>query len=175
MLNNYGAHCIDTVLYMIEQKVARLSCIKDVVATAGDADDVVKVLFRTEGGVTIDININQAAAIAQPEWVLYGSTGAIISEAGPDGKKQFRMRYYDPEAVPPLVASQELTAANRKYSNDVPMPWVEEIVPLDGSYAITFYDKVYEFYGEDRAPYVPVKDTLYVMELIGRCHADADA
>ena len=52
---------------------------------------------------------------------------------------------------------------------------MEEVIDLDSSYAITFYEKVYEYFGLDQEPFVPVEQTLYVMELISRCHADADA
>lgn len=176
MLNNYGAHQIDAMIYLTEQKVKRLHCFKDIVASMGDADDVVKVLFRMENGVTVDININQAASVAGPEWIIYGTCGGIISQTGPNGKtQQFRIRYYDPTAVPELIASDALAAANRSYSSEAPLPWVEEVIDLDSSYAITFYEKVYEYFGLDQEPFVPVEQTLYVMELISRCHADADA
>lgn len=174
MLNNYGAHQIDAAIYMTGQKVARLFCTKDTVASAGDADDVVKVFFRMENGMTVDIDINQAAGVCAPDWILNGTCGGIITELSPEGKRQFRVRYFDPEALPPIAASDALAAANRKYNNDVPIPWVEEIIPEDPGYAIDFYGKVYEYFGEDKAPYVPVEQSLYVMELIDRCHRDAE-
>ena len=107
--------------------------------------------------------------------VINGSCGGIISQVGPDRKQQFRLRYFDPKAVPEITASDTLAAANRSYNNDVPLPWTEEIIPLDEAYAIDFYGKVYEYYGQDKAPYVPIAETLYVMELIDRCHKDAES
>lgn len=175
MLNNYGAHQIDAALYITGEKVKRVFCDKNTVASAGDADDVVKVFFRMESGVTVDIDINQAAAVSATEWVINGSCGGIISQVGPDRKQQFRLRYFDPKAVPEITASAALAAANRSYNNDVPLPWTEEIIPLDEAYAIDFYGKVYEYYGQDKAPYVPIAETLYVMELIDRCHKDAES
>lgn len=174
MLNNYGAHQIDAALYMTGEKVKRVFCDKNIVASAGDADDVVKIFFRMESGVTVDIDINQAAGVSAPEWVINGSCGGVISQVGPDGQKQFRLRYFDPKGIPAITASDALAAANRSYNNDVPLPWVEEVIPLDGSYAIDFYGKVYEYFGEDKPAYVPVEQTLYVMELIDRCHKDAE-
>lgn len=173
MLNNYGAHQIDAALYMTGEKVSRLFCAKDTVATAGDADDVVKIFFQMESGLTVDIDINQAAGVSAADWVLNGTCGGIISQISPEGKQQFRVRWFDPAALPPITASDALAAANRSYNNDVPIPWQEEILPLDQAYAIDFYEKVYEYFGEDKAPYVPVEQTLYVMELIDRCHKDA--
>ena len=174
MLNNYGAHYIDVLLYMVKDKVRRLYCSKNTVASAGDADDVVKLVFQTQRGITLDIDINQAAALAGPSWTIFGQYGAIISEKSPEGKMQFRMRWYDPSKAPPITASEELAAANRSYDNDVCLPWVEEVIPEGSDYAVNFYKKVYEYFGEDKPPFVPIEETLYVMELIQRCHSDAE-
>ena len=174
MLNNYGAHYIDILIHMAGDKVRRLYCSKDTVASAGDADDVVKIIFKTQRGITLDIDINQAAALSGPAWTIFGQYGAIISEISPEGKPQYRLRWYDPCQAPKITASEVLAAANRSYNNDVPLPWVEEVIPEDSQYAVDFYEKVYEYFAEDKAPYVPVEETLHVMELIKRCHMDAE-
>ena len=174
MLTNYGAHHIDQMLYMTKEKISKLYCTTDVVATVGDADDVARIFLQTENGIKLDIDINQAAALVDTEWSIYGQCGAIRSEHSPEGRPQFRMRYYDPKAVPTLVASENLAAAGRKYNHDVALPWTEELIPLDNNYAIDYYDKVYEYFGEDKAPFVPVEETLYLMDLIHRCHEAAE-
>lgn len=175
MLNNYGAHYIDALLYMVQDKVRRLFCTVNTVASAGDADDVVKIVFQTQKGITLDINISQAAALPGPTWTVYGQYGAIISEKSPEEKKpQFRLRWFDPEKMPQITASEDLAAANRSYNNDASIPWVTEVIPDDPSFTVDFYGKVYEYFAEDKAPYVPIEDTLYVMELIKRCHIDAE-
>lgn len=174
MLTNYGAHHIDQLLYMSGEKISKLFCTTDVVATMGDADDVARIFMQTESGVRLDVDINQAAALVDTEWSIYGQYGAIRSQKSADGKPQFRMRYFDPTTVPAPEASESLAAADRKYNHDVPLPWVEEVIDLDSNYSIDFYQKVYEYFGEDKAPFVPVEETLYLMELIHRCHEIAD-
>lgn len=174
MLNNYGAHHIDQMLYMTKEKIAKLYCTTDVVATVGDADDVAHIFMQTESGIKLDVDINQAAALVDTEWAIYGQCGAIRSEKSPEGKPQFRVRYYDPKEVPAPEASENLAAAGRKYNHDVALPWVEEVIPEDSSYIIDFYGKVYEYFGEDKAPFVPVEETLYLMETIKHCHEIAE-
>ena len=173
MLNNYGAHFIDVLIYMARDKVRRLYCTTDIVASAGDADDVVKVVFKTHRGITLDLDISQAAALPGQVWTIYGQYGAIVSELSPENNMQFRMRWYDPEKIPQAAASETLAAANRSYNNDIAIPWVEEVIPVDSSFAVDFYEKVFEYYAEGKDPYVPVAQTLYVMDLIRRCHEDA--
>ena len=174
MLNNYGAHQIDAAVYMTGERVKRLFCSKDTVASAGDAEDVVKIFFQMESGLTVDIDINQAAGVGAADWILNGTCGGIVSQVSPEGKPVFKIRWFDPTALPPITASDSLAAANRSYNNDVPIPWQEEIVPLNPDCAIDFYGKVYEYFGEDQPPFVPIEQTLYVMELIDRCHANAE-
>lgn len=173
MLNNYGAHFIDVLLYLSQDRAKRLFCIKDTVATLGDADDVVRVMFQTETGITLDLDISQAAAISKPMWAIYGQYGAVMSQSDAQGRMQLCLRWYNPEKMPKLEASEDLAAKNRTYSNDVPIPWITEEIPLDPAVAVDFYGKVYEYYAEDKAPYVPIEETLYVMELIQQCHENA--
>lgn len=174
ILNNYGAHHIDALLYLTGETVKRVRCLKSCVITAGDADDMARVLLQTENDVMLDLNINQASALMDLRWMICGSTGALICEKGPEGRTQFRLRYYDEAAVPEIVASDALAAANRKYNNDVPLPWVDEVIPLDESYAIDFYEKVYGYFALDEEPFVPVEQTLNLMRLLKLCHENAE-
>lgn len=169
MLNNYGPHYVDTLLYMVKERIARCFCTANTVASAGDAEDVVRILMQTQSGVTLDIDINQAAALTGPSWMVCGEYGTVRSENGPDGKLQFCLRYYNPDAVPKIQASDSLAAENRSYDGDDTIPWVEEVIPLDNSFEIPFYDKLYEYFALDKEPFVPIDETLYVMELLRDC------
>jgi len=60
MLNNYGAHAIDQLLYITGSKAADISCRLRRIATLGDADDVVKAVIETDNGIILDIDINMA-------------------------------------------------------------------------------------------------------------------
>ncbi len=173
MLNNYGPHYVDTMLYMVKEKIARCFCTANVVVSGGDAEDVVRILMQTESGVTLDIDINQAAALTGPSWVICGEYGTLRSEIGPDGKLQFRLRYYDPNAIPKIRASDALAAENRSYNNDVVIPWIEDVAPLNGRFEIPFYDRLYAYFALDQEPFVPIDETLYVMKLLRDCRESA--
>ena len=173
MLNNYGAHYIDQLLYITGEKVSRLHCVAYKIASAGDADDVVKILLETENHVLLDLDINMATALPVTPWMLFGQFGTVAYEKGSDGKDYFKLRYYDPKGVEAAVASEALAAVNRSYNNDVPLPWVEERIAITDEYKIDFYQQCYAFFAEGKKPFVPVDETLYVMELIDRCHTDS--
>ena len=173
MLNNYGPHYIDALLYVLGERFSRLFCSARVTASAGDAEDTVKILMETESGIPVHVDINQAAALSHPEWLVCGEYGAIMTEPGTPETESFRIRYYDPAKMPPIVASDSLAAKNRSYNNDAPIPWVEETVPVDNSFAISFYEKLYEYIALDQPPFIPAEESLYVMELIAKCRENA--
>lgn len=173
MINNYGPHYIDVLLYLLGEKIDRLLCTAKVTASAGDAEDTVKILMQTESGIPISIDINQASALHHSEWLICGEYGAIMTEPGTPETEAFQIRYYDPAQLPPITVSDSLAAANRKYSNDVPIPWVEERFAVDSGFAVDFYDKLYEYMALDVPPYIPIEESLYVMELIQECRRSA--
>ena len=167
MLNNYGAHFIDQLRYITDEEISALSCVCDCAATLGDADDVVQVMMKTASGVALDLNINQAAAYTMPAWIVYGEYGAIFAQD--EYCTEFKVKYIVPEECPPIELCPSLAALNRKYVNDPPLPWHEECVPVDESAEIDFYEKCYEYYALDRAPFVPFTQTVQLMELIHTC------
>jgi len=72
MLNNYGSHYIDRLLYLSGSTAKRITCHLRTIASLGDADDVVKVLIDTENGIILDIDINMASAQPMPVWHILG-------------------------------------------------------------------------------------------------------
>ncbi|MCI6908378.1 MAG: Gfo/Idh/MocA family oxidoreductase [Clostridiales bacterium] len=169
MLNNYGAHFIDQILYITGAEVTDIVCHRKREVSLGDADDVVKVLMNTSDNVTIDIDISQAAAFPMTPWQIFGTLGAAMVEQTPEGPA-FTVRYLVPDELPPLEASDELIAKGRKYSQDASLPWHTQTFPIRPEDAKSFYDACWAYYAEDKAPLVPVSDTLRVMEIIERCH-----
>lgn len=174
MLNNYGAHYIDLLLYFAQEKVTRLHCITNKIISVGDADDMVKAIFETESGTVLNLDISQAAALAGPTFTIMGPYGAVICQSN-SGRDPIRVRWFDPKEVPDVEVSEELAAAGRKYNQDDAFPWHEEEIKPDPAYNVDFYQKAYEFYAEDKAPFVAVHESLAVMELIEKCHESAGA
>ncbi len=172
MLNNYGAHFIDQMLYLTGTQVTDITCHRKRILSLGDADDVVKVLLQGDDGLTVDIDIDQAAALPMLPMQFYGQYGAASLEDGPDGRC-FRVRWLDPAELPPLEVSDALMAKNRGYSDEGILPWHEERIPVRPEDALDFYDAVYRFYALDEAPAVPVSETLRVMEIIEKCRKQA--
>ena len=84
MLNNYGVRLIDACLHVASSPAAQITCHLRTIASLGDADDVVKVLIKTESSVLLDIDMASAHPM-QPRWHVVGTHGALILDDEADG------------------------------------------------------------------------------------------
>jgi len=166
MLNNYGAHLIDQVLYLTQSKATSIACHLRSIASLGDADDVVKLLLETESGVVCDIEINNATAQALPPWYIIGKRGAATFDAE---HQVFNLRYYVEEELANLRLNTELASDGRRYDNLDRIPWHEAQVAATDFIKLDFYDKVYEYFALGEKPFVPIQETREVMRVIREC------
>jgi len=168
MLNNFGAHFIDLLRYIVEQDFSVATCQCDRVVTLGDAEDVVKVVMKSESGIVLDLDINDAAIFPITGWMVFGKYGAILSQE--ESANEFKVKYIIPEECPPLEMQIGLAAAGRSYLPEGELPWHVETVKVSEKAEIDFYAKCYEYFALDKEPFVPFSQTVRLMELIDECH-----
>ncbi len=169
MLLNYGSHYIDQLLYLLNDRAARVKCELRRISSRGDADDVVKAVITTRRNVLLDLSINQAVALGLSGWRICGSRGtAVRTEHG-----EWRMRYFLPDALPEIDADRTLAAANRQYPGEK-IPWQEEtVVPLADD-PEKYYRLCYDFFALDQAPLVAPEETIELMRILDDCRQDAE-
>ena len=138
VLNNTCPHFIDQLLQLMGGTITQVMGDLQQIASAGDVEDHVKALMRSDNGCTADLEISTAENIAQPlpKWILCGTHGTLTS----DGKTS-TIRWFDPAQVQPLPVIDG-PAPNRKYGNQDKLPWQEKTVDAVGPSAGTFYDNV---------------------------------
>jgi predicted dehydrogenase len=171
MLNNYGAHMIDQLLYLSRSPVRRVACALRTVVTQGDADDVVKVVMETSNGILLDLDITMAAAQPLPAWHVFGSRGSAFLD---EDEGCWRVRFYREEEVNTPAPQQGLAAEQRRYGSGETIPWREQIIALAGFPPIDFYEKAYDFFALGKSSFVPVEETREVMRVIDMCRKDAE-
>lgn len=164
MLSNYGAHYIDQLLYLSGGAVKTFTCFTNRILSMGDAEDVARVLMRTETGMVLDVDINQATSQSLEGVRLFGVNGSAWVERV-EGKQYFHLKYCDPATLEEKSVSEELAASGRKYPRDN-VEWIEEMIPMESYEKVDFYaDCAGYFKGEKPSP-IPLEQTLKVMELI---------
>ena len=167
MLNNYGAHFLDQMLQLTGYDVERIHCVLQKVATLGDADDVVKVLFATKGGVFADLLISQAAISVPYEFVVWGTHGTLEKQGN-----NLKLRNFDPDKLKGKSLDESLASANREYPSDAPEVH-EELIPVDPSLEVDFYADFLHALRTGSQPVTPLAQTLAVMRLLAKCREDA--
>ena len=170
MLNNYGAHYIDQLLYLSGSTARRVTCSLRTVASLGDADDVVKAVIETDSGVILDVDIHMASAHPMPPWQILGRRGSIVLD--PEGET-WQVRYFRSADLPELDLQQGLAARDRRYGSGERIPWREARWRIADAKPIRFYDACYAYFGLGDAPFVPVSQTREVMRVLDECRKSA--
>ncbi len=136
------------------------------VVSAGDAEDLVKVILEAANGMILEVDINMAAAQPASPWHIVGTRGsAVLDQEG----GAWRVRHGAAEDFKDLNAQVGLAAANRAYGNGEHIQWRDVEFPLSDVETVDFYQKCYEFYALDATPFVPFKETLELMRVIDLC------
>lgn len=168
MLNNYGAHYIDQLLYLSDgSPVVDVQCHLWAAATVGDADDVAKAWLKTRSGQLLDVEINQATAWPALPWRVCGKYGTMVREGD-----VFRLKYFDPAEAPPLTVV-EGAAPGRSYDSGDRLPWREQEVPILPEKQLDFYQNVYEVLTRNATPHIRVEESRELMRIIELCRRRA--
>jgi scyllo-inositol 2-dehydrogenase (NADP+) len=101
-LGNWGSHIIDHALQFLEAPDKPLRSVAgylDRVAAVGDAEDHLKIVLQGHSGTVVDIEISGGAALPAPEYLIWGTRGALSCSG-----RQITLRYLDPAvALEPRV------------------------------------------------------------------------
>jgi len=168
MLRNYGAHAIDELLALTGYDVKKVFCTLRRVASLGDADDVVKIIYETRRGILGEVDINQAL-VAQPYAMeVYGTHGFAFLEGRPATGQRWQLRTLSSKALAPKRLESALAASNRQY------PWDkikvrERCIPVNPRKKVDLYQNFAQAIRTKAAPFAKPCETLAVMQLIEKC------
>ncbi len=165
MLNNYGAHALDQVLQIIGYDVKKVFANLRVVASLGDADDVVKVVVESRKGFVGEVDINQASTIQPCTMQVWGTRGAVVV---PTDRDRLIASYFRPQDIPAKSLNKALASEGRQYPFDR-IPMREETIPVDRALAVDFYANLADAVRKGRPLFVKPEEPLAVMRLIDRC------
>ena len=166
-LRNYGSHALSIALPLLDSPVTRVECNAQLIKDAGDTEDHVDLLLKTESGRTANITVTTCAALPGPTYTLFGKYGTLTS----DGKTS-RLKYFDGDALP-LPSVIDAAAPERKYQKE-DLPWTEETRECKPSgTTIGFYENVAAVLRGEADPIVTVTSALEVLRVLELAAADA--
>ncbi|MFA6716257.1 MAG: Gfo/Idh/MocA family oxidoreductase [Victivallaceae bacterium] len=165
MLNNYGVHFLDQLLYLLGDSISEVFCKVAQKASVGDAEDVVKAVLTTQNGIILDLDINQACAYASNRWLLIGTNGSAFFN---QDTGNWSLKYFRPGNMKNPGLQHELAAENRMYNTEK-IPWIEETWSPKAYDPVNFWDLCYDYYGKGMAPFVEMKQVREVIRVIDEC------
>jgi predicted dehydrogenase len=168
MLGNYGAHALDQVLDLTGRDVKRVFGQLRLVASRGDAEDVVKVLYETREGRLGEVDINQASAGNPYDFQVWGALGYAECIGG----KSIRLRYVKGGRLPARTLNRSLASAGRRYP-DAKIDFVEKEIAVDGNMAVDVYANLAKAIRRKAPLFVPPRQTLCVMRVMEACRAQS--
>lgn len=169
MLNNYGAHALDQVLQLIGYEVKRVFCNLRLVASLGNAEDVVKIVLETRDHAIGEVDINQASAIVPFTLDVWGTRGAISLS---QDTTQFRVRSFPAGGARQSGLDPALASAGRQYPRGQ-IRWRESVVPVDKRLAVDVYEDLARAIRTGARPFVRPEEPLALMRLIDRCREES--
>ncbi len=138
-LNNWGPHIVDHALRFLDSPVAELWSDLKLVAALGDAEDHLKILLKGENGRIVDLEISGGAAISEPEYIIFGSKGALTCQGD-----KIKLRYLDPDVK--LSRRKAKTGTPKGYTKDE-LKWIEKstkVKPATKCNTDSIWDHLYE-------------------------------
>ena len=167
ILNNYGAHMIDQALAITGADVKKVFCNLRRVATMGDAEDVVSIVYETRKRVVAELTINQATPLNPFFLEVYGTLGGVSMT-----RTEITVKTFSPSRLKAKELNPRLASEDRRYPSDE-VAFDEETVPVDPSRQADYYRNFARAvrYGEPLL--VTPQQTLNVMKLMQRCREDS--
>jgi len=166
-LNNTGSHFLDLILALLDSPVRDVLCDMQQIASAGDAEDHVKLLLRTAKGMTADMEISGGAATTRPSpaWTLLGTRGAATVDSG-----KIVVKYYDKKAAKPVRLDRQLAVPGRQYIRDRGIPWhvVRSTMPQAAAGG-SFYEAVYATLRKNKPFSVKPEEVREMIRVIDLC------
>ncbi|MBN1866277.1 Gfo/Idh/MocA family oxidoreductase [Candidatus Sumerlaeota bacterium] len=166
-LLNWGPHIIDHALRFLDGPVAEIWSDLKKVAAVGDAEDHVHIILTDKNGRKVDLEISGGAAISEPEYIVFGTRGALTCKG-----KEIQLKYLNPARklgrVRAEVASPPMEGA---FANAEKLEWIQETIPVGPktpSSTEGIWDHLYSALRERKKFPVTLEQGLAVMDVISK-------
>ncbi len=163
-LANWGPHIIDHGLRFLDSPVKEIWSDLKSIATAGDAEDHLKVILKGRNGRIVDLEISGGVALKSPVYAVYGTRGSLISE----DEKTIKLRYLDPrKKLAPRKASRGDPGDGFGSPDD--LKWIEKEIPVKPRRKCdpnTIWDHLYAAMREGVPFPITIDESVEVMRIV---------
>lgn len=142
-LNNWGPHIIEHALCFLESPVVEIWSNLKRIAAVGDAEDHLKIILKGKNGRIIDLEISGGTALSQPEYIIFGTKGALTCQGD-----NIHLKYIDPaQKLPAIKANPGNPPLNGGFSDQEEIRWIEQdvkVAPKAGCDMTSIWEYLYK-------------------------------
>lgn len=161
-LLNWGPHIIDHALRLLEAPVAGVWSSLKLVAAVGDAEDHLKIILTGTNGRVVDLEISGGAALGAPEYLVWGSRGALSCTG-----EEIKLRYLDLK-VPLEDRQPDPGTPGATFGSVETLQWVEETITAKPPTAWAIWDELYAAIREGKPFPITLDEAVGVMEIVSK-------
>lgn len=165
-LLNWGPHIIDHGLQFLGAPESPLKEIKGylkLIAALGDSEDHLKIILTGSNDCIVDLEISGGAAISQPEYLLWGTKGALMCKSN-----KITLKYLDPNAeLPPREVNPG--TPGRGFGSPDSLTWLEETIDVSPAKKVSMsmiWDELYKAIREGVEFPVSLDQAVEVMRVV---------
>lgn len=159
LLSNVGPHLLSMLLPMIGAPATAVYAEMKTIKDAGDAEDYLFAVLQAGNGITAKLTASTAGALSDPRWLIWGTTGALVSDG-----TSVKLRYYDAAKAQPLRVVDGAAPA-RQYSQET-LPWEEEEWNITEDGVISFHQNVWDVLTHEADQIVTPESVLDVVRIM---------
>ncbi len=160
-LLNWGPHLIDQALRFSGGDYKRMTSYTRQVAAAGDCEDWVLASFEGINGRIVEIEISGGAAIGGPDYIIYGTRGALISRG-----ETYEIKYLPKDYVLPEIKANPHTPTGAAFGVQADIPFVTEERKWEDYELNQIWQYVYDTVRDGKEYPIKSEEALKVMEVI---------
>lgn len=160
---NWGPHLIDHALRLLESPMTGIWSDLKQVAAAGDAEDHVRIIMKGRNNRTVDIQISGGAALAEPEYIVLGTRGALTCNGS-----EIKIRHLDPAIKLGKITADPKTPMNGGFGTPDSLKWIEKTIPVNPKFKVnteSIYDFLYDTLRLGKPFPIKIEEAMEVMRI----------
>lgn len=160
-LLNWGPHLVDQAIRFCGDDYVNLTSYTRQIAATGDCEDFVNARFEGVNGRLVEIEISGGTAIKMPEYIVYGTRGALV-----DMGDYYKVKYLETDFEYKTKVSNPHTPVDAKFAPTEELPFIEEEIPCDKNPLDQTWVYLYETVANGKEYPIKSEEALMVMEAI---------
>jgi len=167
-LLNWGPHIVDHSLRLLESPVKSVWGDLKRIAAVGDAEDHLKIVLTGENGRVVDMEISGGAAISEPEYLVWGTNGALSCD-----ERTITLKYLDP-TVPLLPRAADPGTPGTSFGSPEMLAWIQEVIPVNPALPVnttSIWDYLYRTIREGEPFPITLDEAVGVMQVVSAVKA----